>query len=132
MKPIQFASIAGLCLLFAIIMFTQTHTDIAYFFLSVASSAGLCAFALGGANGFTKTLAAETRDALAENQLKMNGLRDHIKAFESEIDLFRKDIGEFQSHLGEDEFKKFSDRLSVLELSAGMRPNSARQVRSNQ
>lgn len=68
----------------------------------------------------TKLLIIETKQALADQLLKINGLNDHIAAFQKEIDCFQNDLAEYEKVFSEDEFKKLASRVGVLEFKSGI------------
>lgn len=76
-----------------------------------------------------KLLRTEATALRQELTLKVMGLQDHVSGIRSDTESFQKELAEFANNLEGDEIKKVLDRLSVLEMSVGIRRlDSAKKI----
>lgn len=66
-------------------------------------------------------LAKEVRDVLSKTTLEVGGLGQHVTGLKADYEGLQHEIAEFTASIDPDVMDKFRDRISILEMSVGVR-----------
>lgn len=79
-------------------------------------------------NALFDELAKEVRDVLSKTASEVGGLGKHVSGLKADCEGLQKEIAEFTASIDPDVMDKFRDRISILEMSVGVRRiDSAKQ-----
>lgn len=62
----------------------------------------------------------EWQKTFGECKREVSGLKDLVRAADVKVDLFQKDLAEFQNNISDDEIMKIKDELGVLRFKLGI------------